>query len=171
MDTIDRAMLMRLADRRGWPSVSLYLPTHRTGAEKDQDPIRLRNLIKSARDELLLGGSREPETQALLAEASRLLDDATFWRQAGDGLAVFEATHGTAPKYAGKDAINPGSVILSGALMLDYLGWGEAAERIRTGIQRAIQAKIVTYDLARQLKGATQVKCSAFGLAIIENMG
>jgi len=88
----------------------------------------------------------------------------------GDGSAVFEATHGTAPKYAGKDAINPGSVILSGALMFDYLGWGEAAARIRTGIQRAIQAKIVTYDLARQLKGATQVKCSEFGLAIIKNM-
>jgi isocitrate dehydrogenase len=88
----------------------------------------------------------------------------------GDGLAVFEATHGTAPKYAGQDAINPGSVILSGALMFDYLGWREAAEQIRTGIQRAIQAKIVTYDLARQLKGATQVKCSEFGRAIIENM-
>lgn len=89
----------------------------------------------------------------------------------GDGLAVFEATHGTAPKYAGQDAINPGSVILSGALMFDYLGWREAAERIRTGIHKAIQAKIVTYDLARQLKGATQVKCSEFGHAIIENMG
>jgi isocitrate dehydrogenase len=88
----------------------------------------------------------------------------------GDGLAVFEATHGTAPKYAGQDAINPGSVILSGVLMFDYLGWREAAERIRTGIQRTIQAKIVTYDLARQLKGATQVKCSEFGLAVIENM-
>jgi isocitrate dehydrogenase len=88
----------------------------------------------------------------------------------GDGLAVFEATHGSAPKYAGQDVINPGSVILSGVLMFDYLGWREASELIRTGIQKAIRAKIVTYDLARQLKGATQVKCSEFGRAIIENM-
>jgi isocitrate dehydrogenase len=88
----------------------------------------------------------------------------------GDGLAVFEATHGSAPKYAGQDVINPGSVILSGVLMFDYLNWREVSELIRTGIQRTIQAKIVTYDLARQLKGATQVKCSEFGRAIIQNM-
>jgi isocitrate dehydrogenase len=88
----------------------------------------------------------------------------------GDGLAVFEATHGTAPKYAGKDAINPGSVILSGVLMFDYLGWKEVSETIQIALQKTIQAKIVTYDLARQLKGATEVKCSEFGRAIIENM-
>ena len=88
----------------------------------------------------------------------------------GDGLAVFEATHGTAPKYAGQDMINPGSVILSGVLMFDYLGWGEVSELIRKGLQRTIQDKIVTYDLARQLQRATQVKCSEFGRAIIKNM-
>jgi isocitrate dehydrogenase len=88
----------------------------------------------------------------------------------GDGLAVFEATHGTAPKYAGKDVINPGSVILSGVLMFDYLGWKEVSEAIQSALQKTIQAKIVTYDLARQLKGATQVKCSEFGRAIIKNM-
>ncbi|KPK92423.1 MAG: isocitrate dehydrogenase [Deltaproteobacteria bacterium SM23_61] len=88
----------------------------------------------------------------------------------GDGIAVFEATHGTAPKYAGRDMINPGSVILSGVLMFDYLGWKEASEFIQRGLQRTIRAKIVTYDLARQLQGATQVKCSEFGRAIIENM-
>jgi isocitrate dehydrogenase len=88
----------------------------------------------------------------------------------GDGLAVFEATHGTAPKYAGKDAINPGSVILSGVLMFDYLGWKEVSEAIQSGLQKTIQAKRVTYDLARQLKGAIQVKCSEFGRAIIKNM-
>jgi isocitrate dehydrogenase len=88
----------------------------------------------------------------------------------GDGLAVFEATHGTAPKYAGKDAINPGSVILSGVLMFDYLGWKEVSEMIQSALQKTIQAKVVTYDLARQLKGATEVKCSEFGRAIIENM-
>jgi isocitrate dehydrogenase len=88
----------------------------------------------------------------------------------GDGLAVFEATHGTAPKYAGQDLVNPGSVILSGVLMFDYLGWRKVSELIQAGVQRAIQAKIVTYDLARQLKGATQVKCSEFGRAIIAHM-
>jgi isocitrate dehydrogenase len=88
----------------------------------------------------------------------------------GDGLAVFEATHGTAPKYAGQDLVNPGSIILSGVLMFDYLGWREVSELIQSGVQRTIQAKIVTYDLARQLKGATQVKCSEFGRAIIDHM-
>ena len=88
----------------------------------------------------------------------------------GDGLAVFEATHGTAPKYTGKDAINPGSVILSGVLMFDYLGWKEVSAAIQGALQKTIQAKIVTYDLARQLKGATEVKCSEFGRAIIKNM-
>ena len=88
----------------------------------------------------------------------------------GDGLAVFEATHGSAPKYTDKDVINPGSVILSGVLMFDYLGWREVSELIQAGVQKTIQAKIVTYDLARQLKGATQVKCSEFGRAIIDNM-
>jgi isocitrate dehydrogenase len=89
----------------------------------------------------------------------------------GDGLAVFEATHGTAPKYAGRDVINPGSVILSGVLMFDYLDWREVSDLIRTGLQKTIQAGVVTYDLARQLQGATQVKCSEFGRAVIENMG
>jgi isocitrate dehydrogenase len=88
----------------------------------------------------------------------------------GDGFAVFEATHGSAPKYAGRDMINPGSVILSGALMFDYLGWGKVSEKIRTGVERTIRAKIVTYDLARQLKGARQVKCSEFGRAVIDHM-
>jgi isocitrate dehydrogenase len=88
----------------------------------------------------------------------------------GDGFAVFEATHGSAPKYAGRDMINPGSVILSGALMFDYLGWGEVSEKIRNGVERTIRAKIVTYDLARQLKGARQVKCSEFGRAVIDHM-
>ena len=88
----------------------------------------------------------------------------------GDGLAVFEATHGTAPKYAGKDMINPGSVILSGVFMFEYLGWMEAAALIRSGLQKTIQAKVLTYDLARQVQGATQVKCSEFGRAIVKNM-
>lgn len=88
----------------------------------------------------------------------------------GDGLAVFEATHGTAPKYAGLDKVNPGSVILSGVMMLEYMGWNEAAKLIVGGIERAIGAKTVTYDLARQMPGATEVSCSGFGDAIVAAM-
>jgi isocitrate dehydrogenase len=89
----------------------------------------------------------------------------------GDGLAVFEATHGTAPKYAGLDKVNPGSVILSGVMMLEYMGWDEAARLIVGGIEKAIGAKTVTYDLARQMPGATEVSCSGFGDAIVASMG
>ena len=88
----------------------------------------------------------------------------------GDEAAVFEATHGTAPKYAGKDMINPGSVILSGALMFDHMGWREAAGKIRASVERTVSEGIVTYDLARQLEKATEVKCSEFGQALVERM-
>lgn len=88
----------------------------------------------------------------------------------GDEAALFEATHGTAPKYAGQDKVNPSSVILSGALMFRHLGWGEVADRIERGIEGAIKKKTVTYDLERQMDGATLLKCSEFGQAIIENM-
>ena len=89
----------------------------------------------------------------------------------GDYCAVFEATHGTAPKYAGLDKVNPSSLILSGAMMLEYLGWREAAELIRSALQSSIKAKIVTYDLARQIEGATEVKCSEFARAIVDRIG
>ncbi|MFH0994449.1 MAG: isocitrate dehydrogenase (NADP(+)) [Pseudomonadota bacterium] len=88
----------------------------------------------------------------------------------GDSCAVFEATHGTAPKYAGLDKVNPGSLILSAAMMLEHMAWKEAAARIRTSLQAAIQAGIVTYDLARQIPGATEVSCSGFAEAMIRNM-
>jgi len=88
----------------------------------------------------------------------------------GDGYGVFEATHGTAPKYADKDVINPGSVMLSGAMMLEFLGWNEAAKLIEDGIARTIQQKKVTYDLERLMPGATKVGTSAFATAIIDNM-
>lgn len=84
--------------------------------------------------------------------------------------AVFEATHGTAPKYAGLDKVNPGSVILSGVMMLEYLGWKEAADLIEKAMQKTISSKVVTYDFARQLEGATEVSCSAFGKEIVKNM-
>ena len=87
------------------------------------------------------------------------------------GHAVFEATHGTAPKYAGMDKVNPSSVILSGEMMFRYMGWNEAADLIITGVEGAIQSKSVTYDFARLMDGATEVKCSAFGDNIIAHMG
>ncbi len=86
------------------------------------------------------------------------------------GHAVFEATHGTAPKYAGKDMVNPGSVILSGVMMLEYLGWNEAGSLIIQGLSKAIKAKRVTYDFERQMTGATILKCSEFGDEIIRQM-
>ena len=86
------------------------------------------------------------------------------------GHAIFEATHGTAPKYAGKDVVNPGSVVLSGEMMLRYLGWTEAADLILKGLNGAIGSKKVTYDFARQMEGATEIKCSEFGDNIIAHM-
>jgi isocitrate dehydrogenase len=88
----------------------------------------------------------------------------------GDGFGCFEATHGTAPKYADKDVINPASVMLSGCMMFDFLGWKEAAQLIEDGIARTIQQKRVTYDLERLMEGATKLKTSEFASAIIENM-
>jgi isocitrate dehydrogenase len=88
----------------------------------------------------------------------------------GDGFGVFEATHGTAPKYADKDVINPSSVMLSGAMMFDFLGWKEVSKLIEDGIARTIQQKRVTYDLERMMPGAKKLKTSEFAAAIIENM-
>ncbi len=88
----------------------------------------------------------------------------------GDKQAIFEATHGTAPKYAGQDKVNPGSVILSGVMMFEFMGWNEVARLIETGLERAIDKKTVTYDFERQMEGAKLLKCSEFGQAIIDNM-
>jgi isocitrate dehydrogenase len=88
----------------------------------------------------------------------------------GDGIALFEATHGTAPKYAGQDKVNPGSLILSGAMMLDYLGWKKAGDRVREGLEKAVAHKRVTYDLARQMDGAVEVKCSEFAEEIVRHI-
>jgi isocitrate dehydrogenase len=87
------------------------------------------------------------------------------------GHAIFEATHGTAPKYADLDKVNPGSVILSGEMMFRYMGWTEAADSILKGLEGAVEAKTVTYDFARLMEGATEVKCSEFGEAIVKHMG
>jgi isocitrate dehydrogenase len=88
----------------------------------------------------------------------------------GDGYAVFEATHGTAPKYADKDVINPGSVMLSGVMLFDFIGWNEAARLIEASIQKTIAQKYVTYDFERGMQGATKVKTSEFATRMIENM-
>ncbi|MFC1668355.1 isocitrate dehydrogenase (NADP(+)) [Chlamydiota bacterium] len=88
----------------------------------------------------------------------------------GDGIALFEATHGTAPKYAGQDKVNPGSMILSSALLLDYLGWNEASNKIVRALEKTIKQKKVTYDLERLMNGAELLKCSEFGVSIVANM-
>ncbi len=108
------------------------------------------------------------------------LSDATAAQVGGLGIApganigiptaLFEATHGTAPKYAGQDKVNPGAVILAGAMMLEHLGWQPAADRIYHGLEQSIEQKRVTYDFARLMQGATELKCSQFGDAIIGNM-
>ncbi len=88
----------------------------------------------------------------------------------GDSVALFEATHGTAPKYAGLDKVNPGSLLLSGVMLLEYIGWQEPADLIKRALETTITKKTVTYDLARLMDGATELSCSAFGSAIINNM-
>lgn len=89
----------------------------------------------------------------------------------GDGIALFEATHGTAPKYAGQDKVNPSSLILSGVMMLEYMGWQEAADLVVDAMTKTIQDKTVTYDLHRQIEGATKLSCSEYAAAIVKNMG
>jgi len=89
----------------------------------------------------------------------------------GANCAVFEATHGTAPKYAGQDKVNPGSLILSGAMMLRHMKWIKAADLVEKALKTTIKDRIVTYDLARQIKGATEVKCSEFAKAVVKRMG
>ena len=88
----------------------------------------------------------------------------------GDGVAVFEATHGTAPKYAGLDKVNPGSLILSAVMMLDHIGWSAASDLVNAGLEGAIGARTVTYDLERQMEGATKVSCSGFAEAVVSHM-
>jgi len=87
-----------------------------------------------------------------------------------DSIAMFEATHGTAPKYAGQDKVNPGSLILSAEMMLRHMNWNEAADLILHGMEGAIAAKTVTYDFARLLSGSTELSCSAFGTALVDHM-
>jgi isocitrate dehydrogenase len=151
--------------------------------EKDGKQVIINDVIADAFLQQILTRPKEYDVIATLNLNGDYVSDALAAQVGGIGIApganinyvtghaIFEATHGTAPKYAGKDQVNPGSVILSGEMMLRYMGWGEAADLIIRGLEGAIGNKTVTYDFERLMEGATKVSCSEFGRKIIENMG
>lgn len=150
--------------------------------KKDGHQVVIKDVIADAFLQQILTRPAEYEVIATLNLNGDYISDALAAQVGGigiapggninytNGAAIFEATHGTAPKYAGLDKVNPGSVILSGEMMLRYMGWNEAADRIITAMDRTIQQKTVTYDFARLMEGATEVKCSEFGDALIRNL-
>ena len=156
------------------------LPTHGNGKWKKL--IKVRDSIADITLQQVLTRPKEFDVVATMNLNGDYLSDALAAQVGGIGIApggninyksghaIFEATHGTAPKYAGQDKVNPGSVILSGEMMLRHLGWTEAADLVIKGIDGAIGAKQVTYDFARLMDGATLLKCSEFGRAIIDRM-
>lgn len=149
---------------------------------KDGKTILVKDVIADAMLQQILTRPAEYEVIATLNLNGDYISDALAACVGGIGIApggninydtghaIFEATHGTAPKYAGKDQVNPGSVILSGEMMLRHLGWNEAADLVIKGMNGAIGAKTVTYDFERQMEGAKLLKCSEFGTAMIEHM-
>ena len=147
----------------------------RTGSD-----IVVKDVIADAMLQQVLTRPRDYSVVATLNLNGDYLSDALAAQVGGIGIApganlsdtvaLFEATHGTAPKYAGQDKVNPGSLILSAEMMLRHLGWNEAADLIIDGMNGAIQAKTVTYDFERLMEGATLVSCSAFGEAVIAKM-
>jgi isocitrate dehydrogenase len=149
---------------------------------QDGKELIVKDVIADAFLQQILTRPREYDVIATLNLNGDYISDALAAQVGGIGIApganinyvtghaIFEATHGTAPKYAGKDMVNPGSVILSGEMMLRYMGWGEAADLILKGLQGAIDQKTVTYDFERMMEGATKVSCSEFGRRIIANM-
>jgi isocitrate dehydrogenase len=157
----------------GGPWVSVKNPN--TGNE-----IVIKDVIADAMLQQILTRPSEYSVVATLNLNGDYLSDALAAQVGGigiapganlsDDIALFEATHGTAPKYAGQDKVNPGSLILSAEMMLRHIGWNEAADLIITGMNGAIQAKTVTYDFERQMDDATLLSCSEFGKAIIEHM-
>ena len=146
------------------------------------DGIVIKDVIADAFLQQILSRPSEYDVIATLNLNGDYISDALAAQVGGIGIApggninydtghaIFEATHGTAPKYTGQDKVNPGSLILSGEMMLRYLGWDEAADLIIKGMESAIGSKVVTYDLARLMDGATEVKCSEFGATIINCM-
>ena len=156
------------------------LPTH--GGGKWKKLLKVRDSIADITLQQVLTRPKEFDVIATPNLNGDYLSDALAAQVGGIGIApggninydtghaVFEATHGTAPKYANKDVVNPGSVTLSGEMMLRHLGWNEAADLVIKGLDGAIGAKTVTYDFARQMEGAKEVKCSEFGRAVISHM-
>ena len=157
-------------------------PWHRFKNPENEDQIVIKDVIADAMLQQLLTRPSEYDVIATLNLNGDYISDALAAQVGGIGIApganinydtghaLFEATHGTAPKYAGQDKVNPGSVILSGEMMLRYMGWTEAADLIVEGVQKAIGAKTVTYDFERLMDGAKLLKCSEFGDAIIDNL-
>jgi isocitrate dehydrogenase len=153
------------------------------GGGKYKNLLRVRDAIADITLQQVLTRPKDFDVIATMNLNGDYLSDALAAQVGGIGIApggninyhtghaIFEATHGTAPKYAGLDRVNPGSVTLSGEMMLRHMGWTEAADLIITGMDGAIGAKTVTYDFARLMEGATEVKCSEFGQAVIEHMG
>jgi isocitrate dehydrogenase len=156
------------------------LPTHGQGQWKNK--LMIKDSIADITLQQVLTRADEFEVVATLNLNGDYLSDALAAQVGGIGIApganinydsghaIFEATHGTAPKYAGLDQVNPGSVILSGAMMFKYMGWNEVHDLIWAGLEKAISQKKVTYDFHRQMENATLLKCSEFGTAIIENI-
>ncbi len=150
--------------------------------EKDGKQIIIKDSIADAFLQQILLRPEEYSVIATLNLNGDYISDALAAQVGGIGIApganinyvtghsIFEATHGTAPKYAGQDKVNPGSVILSGAMMFEHMGWQEVADLIYSGLEKSIAAKRVTYDFERQMEGATLLKCSEFGDEIIKNM-
>jgi isocitrate dehydrogenase len=169
------------ADLRAEVEAALALrPTHGDGKWKKM--LKIRDTIADITLQQVLTRAKEFSVVATMNLNGDYLSDALAAQVGGIGIApggninydtghaIFEATHGTAPKYAGLDKVNPGSVILSGEMMLRHLGWNEAADLVIKGMDGAIGAKTVTYDFARLMDGATEVKCSEFGQAMIRHM-
>jgi len=156
------------------------MPTHGNGKWKEK--LLIKDAIADIALQQVLTRADEFDVVATLNLNGDYISDALAAQVGGIGIApganinyetghaIFEATHGTAPKYAGLDQVNPGSVILSGAMMFKYLGWHEAHDLIWKGLENAISQKKVTYDFHRQMQGASLLKCSEFGTAIINNM-
>jgi isocitrate dehydrogenase len=155
-------------------------PTHGNGKWKSM--LKVRDAIADITLQQILTRPREFDVVATMNLNGDYLSDALAAQVGGIGIApggninyvtghaIFEATHGTAPKYAGQDKVNPGSVTLSGEMMLRHMGWTEAADLVIKGMDGAIGAKTVTYDFARLMEGAREVKCSEFGQAVIRHM-
>ncbi len=147
---------------------------------KTQKKIIIKDIIADAFLQQILLRPAEYSVIATLNLNGDYISDALAAQVGGIGIApganlsdqigLFEATHGTAPKYAGQDKVNPGSLILSAEMMLRHLGWQEAADLVLRGVEGAIQSRVVTYDFARLMENAKEVSCSAFGNAIIENL-